>query len=191
MTALPTGPRGRTLALALLLLAVLLLWFGTIAPLRALYAERADTLARYEMLVRHMESLAAAEPALSRLAQAQTGEAAPIPALEGASDGVAAAALQQKLNEFATAAGLHIDSAETLPPEASGNWHAIAVRVTLTGPWGALTRLLLAIAQSDTPMVVDDLQLRGPPGTMQPNAPDARWPVDASLTVTAWREAGA
>ena len=190
MSRLPTGSRGRAVAVLLLLAAVLFVWFGAIAPLRNFYVARAESLTRQRMLARRMESLAAAVPALERLAQTQAGQAVPIPALEGATDGVAAANLQEKLNEFAIAAGLHIASAETLPAETAGAWRAIGVRVTVSGPWPELTRLLLAITQSDTPMVADDLQLRGPPTYTSLNTPEHNWPVDATFTVTAWRETG-
>jgi hypothetical protein len=154
--------------------------------LRDLYTARADALQRQEVLARRMASLAAAVPDLTRLAQAQSAKTVPIPSLQGATDGVAAAALQQKLNELAAAAGLRIASAETLPAEATGSERAISVRLTISGSWSGLTRLLLAIAQSETPMVADDLQLRGPSTTSQ----DQDLPIDAGFTVTAWRGAG-
>jgi general secretion pathway protein M len=182
---LPSGPRGRVLAVLFLVLAASLAWFGAIAPLRDFYAGRAETLQLQALQARRMASLAAAVPALTRLAQAQSARTVPIPALQGATDGVAAAALQQKLNDFAAAAGLHIASAETLPAEAAGGWHAISVRLSISGSWAGLTRLLLTIAQSETPMVADDLQLRGPSTFSK----DQDSPIEAGFTVTAWREA--
>jgi general secretion pathway protein M len=187
MTALPlpTGRRGMAFALGLVVVALLLVWSGAVAPLCALYAQRSDTLQREALLLRRMQSLAQALPALSRLAEAQTAHSVTIPALQGGSDGVAAAALQQKLNDFATEAGLHIASAETLPPEPDGAWHGISLRLTTSGAWPDVTRLLLAIAQSDTPMVVDDLHLASPNAASDPTAP-----ILASFTVTTWRGTG-
>src|ERR1700739_2917395 len=94
--SLPTGPRGRALALLFLLLALAIFWFGAVAPLRDLYATRAETLQRQDVLAQRMAGLAAAVPDLTRLARAQSATAVPIPALQGRTDGVAAAALQQK-----------------------------------------------------------------------------------------------
>ena len=70
--------------------------------------------------------------------------------LPGASDSLAAAALQQKLDELATAAGVQISSQEILPAQAAGEFRAIAVRVTTTAPWRSLVALLGASPGAST-----------------------------------------
>ena len=121
-------------------------------------------------------------PALKQQAEAAAARAAgrQEKLLEGATDGIAAAALQ---GEVESLAGTAVASAETLPAAPAGAYRAIAVRIALTAPWPALVRLLEAIAEADSPIVVDNLQLHAPPHGMH----DAEWPIDASFTVTGYR----
>jgi general secretion pathway protein M len=108
--------------------------------------------------------------------------------LTGSSDPVAAASLQQRIEDLATQAGVRVASEEILPAQTEGDLRAIAVRLTLTAPFRSLVAMLLALSQSETPMVVDELLLRGPPAR-QPG--EKELPVDVSLTVTSYRSAKA
>lgn len=181
--ALVEGPRGRALALAVTLAGVALLWFGLVTPVLDWHAGRTDMLERQSSMLERMRALAAAVPILRREAEAVTEDDSTDSVLAGASDAVAAATLQQALDDLAKAAGVRIGSAETLPSEVAGTWQAITVRVTLTAPWTPLVHLLQAIAAAPTAMVVDDLQLRPPPRDSR----DPDRPIEAAFTVTAWR----
>ena len=186
---LPTGVRGRLLALALALLAVLLLWVGVAAPLLGWYDERTETLRRQQAIGRRMAALVQTLPALQAAAEAAgargagRGEAL----LDGASDAVAAATLQQLLDEMARNAGLRIVSAEVMPPEPAGHYRAIAVRLSVTAPWPALVGLLQAIATADVPLLVDNLQLR----SVVRNGTGTDWPIDVAFSVIGYRDGGA
>ena len=107
--------------------------------------------------------------------------------LTGASDTVAAATLQQRIDELAAAAGVRLASEEILPAQAAGDLRAITVRVTVSGPWKAFVNLLLALGQAEIPMIADEVQLRAPTATQK--TPDVLL-VDGSLTVTSYRAAG-
>jgi general secretion pathway protein M len=182
--ALPTGARGRALAAAITLLAAALLWLALVAPMLGWYAERQARLGQQRVLAQRMEAMLATLPALRRIAQDAAATATPAGAvLEGATDQVAAATLQQKLDELARASDVRIGSAEVLPAEAAGAWRAISVRVEVRAPWPALVALLAAIAGSPTPMVVDAVQLQGPPRAE--HEPDL---IEAHFTVTAYRD---
>lgn len=183
---LPTGRRGQALALGMSLLAAAAAWSGIAAPLLDGFQDRADRLRRQQALVQRMEALAATLPALrEQAARAVAAGRQSGAMLPGASDPLAAAALQQALDEQAAAAGVRIASEEILPSQASGAFRAIAVRVSATAPYRSLVALLLALARAEIPMIADDLALRGPP----PNARDPALPVTASFTVTAYRPA--
>jgi hypothetical protein len=186
--ALPGGPRGRLLALGLALLMVLVLWAGAVAPVLGWYDSRQDDLRRQQAIGRRMAALVQTLPALRAEADAAAarGAARHEALLDGATDSVAAAALQQRLDEMAGQAGLRIGSAEVMPSEAAGAFRAIAVRATVTAPWPALVRLLRAIAAADTPLLVDDLQARGPPR----NSRDSDPPIDVTFTVIGYRAGG-
>ena len=182
------------LALGIALLAAVVVWLGAIAPLWGWYADRAEQLRRQRAIAHRMASLVESLPALRRQAAAvDSAAASPGGAnndsaavlLTGANDPVAAASLQQRIEELATRAGVRVGSEEILPGQAEGDLRAIAVRLTLTAPYRSLVALLLALSRSETPMVVDELLLRGPPG--KPGDDDL--PIDASMTVTSYRAA--
>jgi len=185
-SALPSGPRGRALALALTVLALALLWFGTVAPLGAWYADRDERLQHDQILLSHMTIILHTIPVLKQQEAAVAALRAagrPEKLLEGATDGVAAATLQGLVETLAGAAGTSVASAETLPAEPAGAFRAISVRIAIAAPWPTLVRLLAAIAGADSPIVVDNLQLHGLPRTTR----DADGPLDASFTVTGYR----
>ena len=103
--------------------------------------------------------------------------------LDGASDAIAAAALQGRLQEMAARAGAPLSSAEALPGEAAGAWRRIGVRVSVSAPWPAVVRLLQAVGAASPRMLVDDLQLRAPPLLLRTGTR----PMDAGFTVFAFR----
>jgi general secretion pathway protein M len=184
------------LALGMALLAAVVVWLGAIAPLRGWYDDRAELLRRQRAIAHRMASLVETLPALRR--QVTTVDSAAISSggasndtsavlLTGANDPVAAASLQQRIEELAMRAGVRVGSEEILPAQTEGDLRAIAVRLTLTAPYHSLVGLLLALSRSETPMVVDDLLLRGPSG--RPGDDDL--PIDVSMTVTSYRAAKA
>jgi general secretion pathway protein M len=194
--ALPSGTRGQMLALGLALLAAVVIWIGAVAPVWGWYDDRAELLRRQRAIAHRMASLVETLPALRRQVATVAGEAASSGAasadttavlLTGTSDPVAAASLQQRIEELAMQAGVRVGSEEILPAQAEGDLRAIAVRLTLTAPFRSLVAMLLALSRSETPMVADELLLRGPPG--RPGENDL--PVDVSLTVTSYRSAKA
>lgn len=187
-TSLPEGPRGRALALGMTVIAAIILWLGALAPIWDWYDDRADTLRRQIALGWRMAALIDTLPALRKAVEESRGEATPSSAvLAGATDALAAAALQQKLDAMAIAAGLRIGSAEILPAQPAGEFRSIAVRITVTAPWRAMVALLRAMAESDVPLVTDDLQVRAQPG----NNRDPDLLVDVGFTVTGYRFAKA
>lgn len=184
-TALPDGPRGQLLAIALTLTLLAALWFGVAAPLIGWYQDRAQELAQRQTLLRHMQDLVATQPELEHARQA--APAAPAELLQGATDALAAAAMQNAVQAMATTSGVELASMETLPVDARGAYRRIGLRVSLSAPWPALIGLLRQAGQGQPPMLVDDLQLRAVP--MQTNAAAA--PISANFTLLAFRAAAA
>jgi general secretion pathway protein M len=165
---LPTGQRGRLLALGVTVAATLALWLGIAAPLINLYAQRAETLTQRQTLARHMEQLAAARPALEARAAALGSQAPATSSLSG-SIPVATAALQGLVQDIASGAGASLTSVESLPADTTAGYRRVGVKLTLSGSWPVLVHFLQALEQSGTPMAVDDLQLRGNPTLAQAN----------------------
>ena len=184
VTRLPTGRPGQLLAVLLVCLALALAWTAVASPLLDWHAERAEALDRRATLARRMAQIAATLPQLQAEANAAAHSGpAPVALLAGSSDAVAGAALQQKLQEMAAGSGLTLSSAETLPPQQSGAYRLIAVRVAVNAPWPGLVKLLQSIDEANPQMLVDDLQLHGQAGYIR--QPDA--PLDASFTAMAFR----
>ncbi len=180
--SLPTGRRGQMLALALTLLAALILWRGIAGPLVDLYAARAEALTARMAMAAHMQAIAAQLPALRRAA---AGTAAPA-LLDGATDALAAARLQELVGGLAGAAGLTPTSLETLPSEQRGAFRRVGIRISLAAPWPRLVGLLGAIERVHPRMLLDDLELRGVPARSH----EESVPVSASFAIYAFREAG-
>lgn len=197
MQALPTGRAGRVLALALLLGVLALLWASAGSPLLAWYGDRAERLETREMLAGRMAALAATLPALEREAVAAPGGGPP-DLLDGGTDAVAAAALQERVQDLANRSGARLSSLEVLPAQQKGAYREIGVRVATNAPWPVLVRLLQAMAEGTPRMLVDDLQVRAAPviisvaaGAGPPGARLAEPALDASLAVYAFRAAAA
>ena len=176
MAGLPTGGRGQALAALLLILVAVAAWQAVAAPLLDLHADRAGVLAQREALARRMAQLAAELPNMG--GQVAAGPA-PAALLDGTSDAVAGATLQQLVQDMARNAGATLGSTEALLAEPAGRYRRIAVRVTLTAPWPALVRLLQSIGGASPAVLVDDLQLRGVRGT----GAAEELPMDAVFTV--------
>ena len=128
---LPTGRRGRLLALGLTFAVLGALWVAVAAPLIEWHALRAEQVQARRALARRMAEIAETLPELRDQARvaAASGRASGEATLDGASDAIAAATLQGRLQEMAARAGAPLTSAEALPGEAAGAWRRIGVRV--------------------------------------------------------------
>jgi hypothetical protein len=179
--SLPTGRSGRLLAAGLTGAAMLFIWFSAVAPLLDLYAENAETLAQRRVLYRRMVDLT--DRLASLQAQAGPGVAAAVPVIDGATDAVAGAALQQSVQEMAARAGATLSSTEALPATPVQGYRRLGLRVSLNAPWPILIQLLQTIERSNPRMLVDDLQVHG----LRMLTPLVDPPLDAGFTVLAFR----
>jgi general secretion pathway protein M len=185
---LPNGPRGRMLALGLTALTLLLLWFGIIGPALAWYSGRAERLDQQSMLARHMAALAATLPQLEHQAAAlPTTSANPDALLPGETDAVAAAALQERMQDMASRAGASLSSVEMLPVTQLGQFRRIGLRVALQAELANVVHLLQSVEAAKPRMLVDELDLQRHLLLMRPNAPS----LDAKFVVYAFRAGGA
>ncbi|MBV8401604.1 MAG: type II secretion system protein M [Acetobacteraceae bacterium] len=181
---LPGGVPGRMLALGLTLLALVLIWFAVIGPLLRLYDEGAATLEQQRILAHRMAQLAGMLPELQHQAEAQAGTGpAPNALLEGATDAIAGATLQERVQDMATTAGARVSSAEMLQPAQTGAYRRIGLRIACNAPWAVLVRLLQSIEQATPRMLIDDMRIHGPRVALQTPEPV----LNAEFTVLAFR----
>ena len=186
-TQLPTGQRGRLLAIAVTLAGLLVLWLAVVSPAIGWYAERATRLTEQRRLSVRMADLAATLPALRRAASADAGAAPRVAVLQGSTDAIAGATLQGLVQDMASRAGASLNSLETLPAATRGPYRRIALRISVSAGWPVLVRLLAAVEQARPQMLIDDLRLRGPLLRLIVPAANAAEPVDATLTILAFR----
>ncbi|MBW4036978.1 MAG: hypothetical protein HIU90_16050 [Proteobacteria bacterium] len=182
--ALPTGPSGRALAAGLVVVAIGISWLAIARPLIGWYDARAATLAERVEFADRLAARAATLPALAAAARGMS----PAPRtgyrlLNGSTDAIAAASLQQIVQGLATHNGVTISSAETLAPATVGHYLRIRLRVAVSGRWAVLVRLLTAIAAQPPIMMIDDLRLNA--GEHAPTI--ATTPLTVLFTLIAFR----
>jgi general secretion pathway protein M len=183
------GRRGQALAVGLAVLALALLWFGLVDPARSWYAGRDAVLEQRQTLLQHMRDLAASLPTWRSLAASKRGEGdqADMLMLPGATDAVAAADLQERVQKMAAAAGVNLTAVETLPALPAGRWHKVPLRISLNASWPVLTELIRAIEQSSTRILIDDVRFHSPTVLARPTV----LPIQASMVLYGFRQAEA
>ncbi len=183
---MPTGRRGQLLALSLLFVALGGVYFVAVSPLLGLYAERADVLENRRMLVPRLRAAADELPALrARVEQLRAAAGTRKITLDGASDAIAAATLQSRIEELATSAGATIGSTESLPAEARPGYRRIGLRYVLSGSYETLVKFLAKLESATPPLVIDNLHIHGV--LRRPGTPAAAG-LDAGLDVYAYRD---
>lgn len=183
---MPTGRRGQLLALSLLFVALGGVYFVAVSPLLGLYAERADVLENWRMLVPRLRAAADELPALrARVEQLRAAAGTRKITLDGASDAIAAATLQSRIEELATSAGATIGSTESLPAEARPGYRRIGLRYVLSGSYETLVKFLAKLESATPPLVIDNLHIHGV--LRRPGTPAAAG-LDAGLDVYAYRD---
>ena len=186
---MPTGRRGRMLALSLVLLLLGGLYFLAVAPLVDLYRGREARLEDGRILLPHLQAAAAALPGLrAQVAELHAAARTRKVTLDGASDAIASANLQSRIEGFAASVGVTIGSTESLPAEAVDGYRRIGLRFALNGPYETLVKLLAKVEEAAPPLIVDNLQVHGVlrrPGLLSATISDPG--LDAGLDVYGFR----
>src|SRR5690348_14746400 len=121
MLDLPSGRRGRLLALGLTLCVAGAVWFAVVGPLLAWHSRQGEVLAEKMRMLAHMQSLAASVPELKRQASQLAGQAlAQEDLLAGSTDALAGAALEERLQALAGASNVPVGSEEILSAADAG-----------------------------------------------------------------------
>lgn len=160
---MPSGRRGQALALALALAVLAALYLIVAAPLLGFFAQRQETIEARQMLLPRLQAVAAELPALrARIARLRAEQRTRQLTLDGATDAIASANLESRIDALARSVGVTIGSTESLPAEPHGPYRRIGLRLVLTGHYEALINLLARLETVRPPLVVDNLQLHGP-----------------------------
>ncbi|MBB2205320.1 type II secretion system protein GspM [Gluconacetobacter takamatsuzukensis] len=168
---LPEGRRGQALALAMLVVALGLAWLLVLGPVWTRYADRAQGLELQRATLARMQRLATSLPALRQAAT--TSAPGPSQLIDGTTDAVASANLQDMLQKIATETGSEITSVENAAPTPAGRYRRIGLHVVATAPFPILVRLLTRLEQATPAIVIDGLHLRASEDTNGTSAMDA------------------
>ncbi len=181
---LPTGPRGRLLAMGLLLVALATIYALAVVPLLDFYSERAAAAESKRAFLAKLTIVAGELPALrQRVAEIRRAADSKKLSLPGTSDAVASAALQGHIEELA-AGGVTIGSTESLPAKTQATFHRIGLQLVLSSPYEGLVKFLGKLETTTPPLVVDNLQVH----SFQRRQGAAPVPtLDASLEVYGFR----
>jgi general secretion pathway protein M len=185
---LPQGAQGKLTALGLALLAMAGAYQVVVAPLAAAYAERTIQVAETAARATRLESSAAQLPALREsLAEMQASNEWTRLALPGASDTLAAAALQSAVSDIVAAAGSRVASAEIVPPQAHEGWRRIGVRLTFSGDLPRLAAVLSSLESARPYLFADNMELSSDASTMVVAESAAESRLKISLDVFGYR----
>lgn len=159
---LPTGTAGRALALSILGVLAGLCYLAIVSPLVDLYRRGETTLADRQLLIPKIEQVKAETPALrARLAELRAMGTTREAVLDGASDALASANLQSRIEQLAAANGVPITSTEAIPAVDRGPYRRIGLRLTVSGEYEAVVKLLAALEETQPPLVISNLQMHG------------------------------
>jgi general secretion pathway protein M len=133
-----------------------------VVPLVNYYAERQSVLENRRMLLPRLSAAAEELPALrARGSELRAAAGARKVTLEGASDAIASANLQGRIEELAASAGATVSSTEGLPAEVRGGYRRIGLRYVLVSSYETLLRLLAKLEVATPPLVIDNLHIQG------------------------------
>jgi hypothetical protein len=180
------GRRGQSLAAGAGLLALVMLWFGVVAPLQSWYNDRAVLLEQRRALLHRMQALSGTLPGLRNASAKRDGNGSEsgTVVLTGATDAVAAADLQERVQKMAAEAGVSLTAVETLPAETTaGRWRKVSLRINLTAAWPVLVSLIQSAEQSPTRIFIDDVHFHSPVAATYA----AGLPMQASMVLYGFR----
>jgi hypothetical protein len=104
-----------------------------LVPVLDLYSQREATLADKRMLAQRLDAIAIGLPRLrDELAGLQAAAGTRKIGLDRASDAIASANLQSRLEELAASTGVSIGSTEAVPAENRGAYRRIGVRLAVS-----------------------------------------------------------
>jgi general secretion pathway protein M len=185
IATLPTGRTGQLLALAILCLVLGGVYLLLVSPILDLYSEREATVADRRMLAPRLSAAAAEVPELrARLAELQAAAKTRDIVIDGASDAIAAANLQSRLEELAKSVGVTIGSTEGIAAENRGGYRRVGLRLAISGEYEAIIKLLAAIETAAPPLVLSNMQFHG---VLRPTAQAQSSRLDAGVEVYGFR----
>jgi len=188
---LPDGKAGRSLAIAIGGALLALAYLSVVQPLGRLYGGMRDELADLTMQRARLGRIERELPRLQTAVDDMKRRAADKNLLlADASDAVAAASLQTRLQALAANERAEISSVESLPPKAQEGFRRVGIRAVVTADLTALTGILRELAATRPPLFVENLDIRNN-GLVGKQAPGTAPTLNVSFEVYGFRAADA
>jgi general secretion pathway protein M len=160
----PGSLLSRMLALGLLAAALIGSYLLVVVPLLSAYEDNAAAIERAETLLQRQQALAALQPQLVERLEEERAQADAVAGyLEGPSDALAAAQLQDRVKEVVEASGGELRSTRILPAEsvdASPGTRRTALRVQMIVSIEGLAEILYELEAGQPYVLIDELSVR-------------------------------
>lgn len=151
----------RALAVAILLGLVAALWFGIAGPVLGRMLDYRQAIAQAEDQLPRLRRLAASAPMLqAQLAQLRRDPRTRTRLLSGASESLAGADLQRRVNQIAQQNGAVIRSTQPLPGQDEQGFRRVAIRIAMEGDTSALQKIFYGLESSATLLFIENVQIR-------------------------------
>ncbi len=152
---------GRTLAVVLLLAAVAGIWSLIVEPVMTKYRLTGESMVQSRALIERYRRIAKIrEPLEKQLALLERRQPSQGGYLQGASDTLAAAKLQNRVKGVVATSGGEIKSSQILPPRDDGNHRAINIRVQLSADIASLQAIFHSLESENTLLFLDNVDVR-------------------------------
>lgn len=153
--------KSRFLALALLVVLVAGSYGVIVQPVRDKFERYRDSIVQYEELIGRYRNIGGSLPALqAQLAELRGVDASKDVYLQGTSDALVAAELQNHVKSVVKASGGELRSTQILPVREENGFRRVAVRVQMTVDTNALRETFYALEASKPYIFIDNTDVR-------------------------------
>lgn len=160
MMDLPTGMRGRIVALSLPAILLLVLLLGIIMPLADYWRSIDEQHTQLLNKASASERLVARKDAMARQVRSlEAGLTEAVDYLPKAESAMAAAGVQASLGQLAERSGATVRSTQTLPAKAQEGFTAVGLQLNVTGSMRSIREILYEIEVGHPRLVVDRLTI--------------------------------
>jgi general secretion pathway protein M len=184
----PGSLLARTLALALLAAAVAGGYLLVVLPVLHAYRDNGAAIEQAEALLQRQRALAAQRPLLlARIEEEKEQADAVAGYLQGPSDALAAAQLQDRLKAVVEAAGGELRSTRILPAvavEASPGTRRAALQVQMVVTIAGLAEILYGLETGQPYVLIDELSVRNQRERRRRGEPESEPMLDVSLKLS-------
>jgi len=160
----PGSILSRLLALGLLAAALAASYLLVVVPLLSTYEDNVAAIERAETLLQRQQALVALQPQLVERLEEERAQAEAVAGyLEGPSDALAAAQLQDRVKEVVEASGGELRSTRILPAEtidSSPGTRRAALRVQMIVSIEGLAEILYELEAGQPYVLIDELSVR-------------------------------